>query len=107
MTRTHNKHVRLYADGVDISGYSRQVGALAWTFGADQDQSFTDQSKNVLVGQADIQAGTISAFLDNDAAGLYALASAGVGTRNLCVVIGANAAPVAGDAVFAPQPRSG
>jgi len=103
MARTHNKHVRLYVDGVDVSGYSRSVGALSWIYGAEQDQAFTDQSKNVLIGQADIQAGTISAFLDNDAAGLFNLASAGVGTRNLCVAIGANAAPVAGDNVFAWQ----
>lgn len=101
MTRTHNKHVRAYVDGVDLSGYSRQVGALSWMFGADPDAAFTDEVKNIVVGQCDIQAGTLNAFLDADAAGLYALGSGGYGTRNLLVAIGANAAPVQGDHVFA------
>jgi len=101
MTRTHNKHLRAYVDGVDLSGYSRQVGALAWTFGAEPDASFTDESKNIVMGQCDIQAGTLNAFLDSDAAGLYTLGSSGNGTRNLMVAIGANAAPAQGDHVFA------
>lgn len=103
MARTHIKHMRAYVDGVDLSGYSKQLGALAWMFGADAEQSLTDQCKNILVGQADIQAGTLNAFIDNDAAGLFALASAGNGTRNLCAVIGVNSEPVAGDPVFAWQ----
>lgn len=101
MTRTHNKHVRAYVDGVDLSGYSRTVGPLVWMFGAEPDASMTDGCKNIVVGQADIQAGTLNAFVDNDAAGLFALASGSTGTRNLLVAIGANAAPVAGDNVFA------
>jgi hypothetical protein len=70
-------------------------------FGADQDMSMTDECKNIVMGQADIQAGTLNAFLDNDAAGLFALANASSGTRNLLATIGTNAAPVAGDSVFA------
>ena len=101
MTRTHNKHVRVYIDGVDMSGQSRQIGPLGWTFGAEPDMAFTDECKNILVGQADIQAGTLNAFLDNDAANLFATVSAGSGTRNLLVAIGANAAPVAGNPIFA------
>lgn len=103
MTRTHNKHVRAYVDGVDLSGYSRQVGALVWTFDAEPDAAFSDEVKNILVGKCDIQAGTLNAFMDNDAAGLYALTNSGAGTRNLMVAIGANAAPVAGDNIFAWQ----
>jgi hypothetical protein len=99
--RTHQKHMRVYIDGVDVSGYSRSLGALAWLYGTEPDAAMTDQVKNVLVGQADIQAGPLNAFLDNDAAGLLALASSGNGTRNLLAVIGANAAPVAGDPCFA------
>jgi len=104
MTRTHNKHIRAYVDGVDISGYTRQIGALSWMFGAEPDAALTDECKNVLIGQADIQAGPINAFLDNDAAGLFVLAGSGTadhGTRNLMVAIGANATPAAGDPIFA------
>lgn len=103
MTRTHNKHIRVYANGVDLSGYGRSVGALEWTFDAEPDTAFTDGVKNVLIGKGNINAGPLSAFLDNDAAGLFAIASAGSQTVDYMVAIGANAAPVQGDNVFAWQ----
>jgi hypothetical protein len=99
MTRTHNKHVRVYVNGVDLSGYSRTIGPLAWMFGAEPDAAMTDGAKNIVIGQGDIQAGVLNAFLDNDAAGLFA--NKAQGTKNLLVAIGANAAPVAGDNIFA------
>jgi hypothetical protein len=104
MTRTHNKHIRAYVDGVDVSGYTRAVGTLGWVFDAEPDAAVTDEVKNILIGKCDIQAGAISAFLDNDTAGLFVLAGNDVadhGTRNIMVAIGANAAPVQGDNVFA------
>lgn len=99
MARTHNKHVRAYVNGYDLSGISRQVGPLAWTFGAEPDASFTDGSKNILIGQCDIQAGSLNAFLENNTADLFATQAQA--TRNLMVAIGANAAPVAGNPIFA------
>lgn len=104
MTRTHQKHARVYVDGVDVSGYARAVGALGWMFGAEPETSLTDTSKNIVMGQGEITAAPINAFLDNDAAGLFVLAgAAGVdkGTRHLMIPIGVNAAPVAGDPMFA------
>ena len=99
--RTHNKHIRAFMNGVDVSGYTRAVGSLDWSFGAEPDAAVTDEVKNILIGQGDIQAGGYSAFLDNDAAGLFTLASAGTQTINYMVAIGTNAAPVAGNPVFA------
>lgn len=101
MTRTHSKHVRVYANGVDISGYSRNVGVLSWEFEAQPDAAYTDECKNILPGVANIQAGPINAFLDNDAAGLFNLMSAGGLVTDLMLPIGINAAPAAGDPVFA------
>jgi len=98
MTRTHTKHVRVYCNGVDFSGYSRSVGTLTWSFGVSPDAAFTDECKNILVGQGDIQAGPISAFLDNDTAGLFA--NKAQGTKTLSVAMGSNAAPAVGDPVF-------
>lgn len=106
MSRTHIKHWRAYADGVDISGYTRQIGALSWMFDAEPDVALTDSIKNILIGKCEIQSGAINAFLDNDAAGLFALAGTGAndhGIRNVMYAMGANAAPVAGDNVFAWQ----
>ena len=88
----------------DVSGYSRSVGSLDWTFDAEPDAAFTDGVKNILIGKCNIAAGPYSAFLDNDAAGLFRLAgngSADHGTVDFMVAIGANAAPVNGDNIFA------
>jgi hypothetical protein len=99
MSRTHNKHIRVYVNGVDLSGYSRSVGTLSWMFGAQPDAAVTDECKNILIGQGDIQAAAINAFLDNDTAGLFA--NKAQGTKTLSVAIGNRAAPAAGDPVFA------
>lgn len=103
MTRVHNKHSRVYADGVDLSGYARSVGELAWNFPVTPDQAITDGCKNAIAGRAEISAGTINAFLDNDAAGLFVLARACTGTRDIMIPFGAGAAPAAGDPCFAWQ----
>jgi hypothetical protein len=90
-------------DGVDLSGYSRAIGALSQMFDAEPDAALTDGVKNILIGKGDIQAGPLNAFLENDAAGLFALAGSGGndhGTRLFTAVMGANAAPVAGNPVF-------
>lgn len=100
MTRTHLKHCRVYVDGVDLSGYSRSFGVLGWMADAEQDSALTDGVKNVLIGKPDITAGPLNTFLDNDAAGAFALLKSGTGTRLLTAVIGSNAAPVAGNPVF-------
>lgn len=99
MTRTHNKNIRIYCNGVDLSGYSRSVGELAWTFGVSPDAAITDECKNIIIGQADIQVSQINAFLDNDTSGLFANRAQGL--RNLMVAVGVGAAPVAGNPFFA------
>lgn len=104
MTRTHQKHIRAYTNGVDVSGYGRSVGSLDWTFDAEPDAAFTDGVKNILIGKGNIAAGPYSAFLDNDAAGLFSLAGSGSadhGTVDYLIAIGANAAPANGDPIFA------
>lgn len=99
MSRTHLKHYRAYVNGVDMSGYTRSFGALAWMFDAESDAALTDGCKNILIGKGDIQAGALNAFLDNDTAGLFAAQAQT--TRNLMIAIGVNAAPAAGDPIFA------
>lgn len=64
MARTHNKHIRVYVDGTDISGYARSVGPLAWTFDSEPDAAITDEVKNILVGKCNVSVGPYSAFLD-------------------------------------------
>lgn len=98
MTRTHQKHWRAYCNGVDLSGYTRQIGALSWVFDFETDAALTDGVKNGLIGKGNIQAGPLNAFLDNDAAGLWV--NRAQAERNVLFAMGANAAPAAGDHVF-------
>lgn len=99
--RTHQKHLRVYVDGLDLSGYTRSVGVLSQSFAAEPDAALTDECKNILVGQGEVTAGVINAFLSNDANGAHALLKNGFGTRDLLIAIGANAEPKDGDNVFA------
>ncbi len=101
MTRTHLKHFRVYADGYDLSGYERSLGAMGSTFEVSPDTAITDEVKNVIIGQPNISIAPINGFLDNDTAGKFNVMKAGNGTRTMMIPIGANAAPSAGNPVFA------
>lgn len=101
MTRINMKYRRAYVDGVDLSSYTSEVGELSYMHTVTLGRALSDGVLNGLSGQAEIKAGTLNAFLDNDSAGLHVLAKTGTGTRNLMVAFGTNAAPVAGDPIFA------
>lgn len=103
MTRTHTKHLRAYVDGVDLSGYSRSIGALGAMADASPDSAWTDEVKNVILGQTTIQVGDLNTILDNDTAGAFVTLKAGTGQRNLVIPIGVNASPTNGDPMFAWQ----
>lgn len=101
MTRINKKYTRVYSNGLDISGYSNEIGSLDWLYDASPNAAFSDQCKNAIAGKVTISAGSVNAFLDNDTAGLFAQMNAANGTRNLMVVHGTTAEPVAGNPVFA------
>jgi hypothetical protein len=102
MSRTNKKHMRIYIDGYDMSGYTRDAGTLGWAFDAQQDACLTDAVKNVLLGQPTISAGPINATFDNTAtSGMHVLHATPGGQDYVCVAIGTNAAPAAGDPFFA------
>jgi len=104
MTRTVTKHTRFYMDGYDLSGYSRSVGPLEVTFDTAEDAAFTDEVKNVLPGQANVNIGTLNGYFDNTAStGLHVVASGAGVIRNVMVPIGFLTAPAAGDPVFLGQ----
>ena len=101
MTRTHLKHVRVYMDGYDLSGYERSVGAMSQVFDVAPESAMSDGVQNIVMGRAAIGMPSFNGFLDNDAAGAFALSNASNGTRNVLVAIGTNAAPAAGNPIFA------
>lgn len=101
MTRTHQKHYRVYVNGVDLSGYERQIGQMGVAYETSPDAALTDAVKNVILGQADVTLASLNGFLDNDTAGKFNLLKAGNNTIDVMIPIGANTAPAAGDHVFA------
>ncbi len=101
MTRTHLKHCRVYMDGYDLSGYEKSIGEMSQVFEVSPETAFTDEAKNVILGQPTIGMPSYNGFLDNDTAGAFTLSKASNGTRSLLIAIGANAAPVAGNPIFA------
>jgi hypothetical protein len=88
-------------DGYDISGYANELSELAWTFPVTPQHAFSDACYNAIAGKPTISAGNVNSFLDNDAAGLTALAKSGAGTRVFTAAMGTNAVPAAGDPMFA------
>lgn len=103
--RTHRKNVRVYADGYDLSGYTRGIGPLAETYDEDGDFAFTDPVKGFLPGQAKLSLGTQNGLFDNTATvGLHAVLAGGAGSlHTVTVAMGIRAAPAAGDACYGAQ----
>lgn len=101
MTRINKRYTRVYSNGLDISGYSNEIGSLDWLYDASPNAAFSDGCKNAIAGKATVSAGSVNAFLDNDTAGLFVQTNAANGTRNLMVAFGTSAEPVAGNPVFA------
>lgn len=101
MARTHRKHTRLIVGGYDLSGDVRSIGALPWTFEADEGAALTDEVMNVLIGQPTIAPGVVNSFFNNAAAGVHTLFSGQGGEDQiLTALVGAGAAPLAGSPAF-------
>jgi hypothetical protein len=104
MSRTNKKWIRVYADGVDISGYIRDAGKLGEVGTTILDATLTDGVKNGLLSQTTIQAGPINAVLDNDGsvypAGMFSTLQPGGTAHVVSVAIGTLAAPTIGDPCF-------
>ncbi len=102
--RTLNKHSRIYMDGYDMSGYSRNIGELDWSFAELEGTAITDAVVGMLLGHATINPGTLNGNFDNTATvGLHVIANGAGVKRNLMIPIGIRAAPAAGDPVWCSQ----
>lgn len=96
--RTVAKWARVYMDGYDVSGYSRSLDTLKWSFDEADTTAMSETVKNALAAQASFGIGTLNGLFDNTAtSGLHALASGAGGTRRLVsVLIGDRAVPAQG-----------
>ena len=99
--RTLKRWTRVYADGYDLSGYSRSIGPLLTDFNAaDVTADMGDNVRGYLCDQPNISPGTLNAIFDNTATTGLKAAMSTPAVRNLMVPIGIRAAPAAGDPVF-------
>jgi hypothetical protein len=102
--RTMLRFGRIYINGRDLSGYTRSYGPLATVFEEGMDDAITKNVKGAMLGSANISMGTLNGLFDNTATiGIHAvLGTAGL-QRTVMIAQGIQAAPVAGDPVFAGQ----
>jgi hypothetical protein len=102
--RTVNKWIRVYADGYDLSGYSREIGPLLWSFDESELTCFSDAVKGVLPNHATLGIGTLNGVMDNTAtSGLHAVLNAPGTIRTVMIPVGIQAEPIQGDPVYMGQ----
>lgn len=103
--RTTSKYARVYVDGYDLSGYTRSIGPVTWSFAQVDCASMIDDLKGFLPGQPIVNVGALNAIYDNTATtGIQAIGSAGNGTqRTVLVPLGIRAVPAIGDPCFGGQ----
>lgn len=99
--RTLKRWTRVYIDGRDMSGYTREIGPLSVVYDEVEQLALSDGVRGALPNQPDISIGTLNGLFDNTAtSGIHAaLSSAGV-SRDVMVAVGIQAAPAEGDPVF-------
>jgi len=102
--RTKQKWFRLYADGYDLSGMSRDIGPFGLEHDAPDLTVWTDQVKGYLKGHTQTNLGAYNAVFDNTATtGLQAVLNASGQLRNVLIAMGIRAAPANGDPCFGGQ----
>jgi len=99
--RTLKRWARVYIDGYDMSGYTREIGPLGVTYDEVEQLALSDGVKGALPNHPEISIGTLNGLFDNTAtSGIHAvLGSAGV-SRDVLIAMGIRAVPAAGDPVF-------
>jgi hypothetical protein len=99
--RTAAKHTRVYAGGVDLSGYTRSIGPLSVEFDEASLVALTDGARGVLPDIGKIGVGTLNGVFDNTVtSGLHVLMNGAGAMRTMLVAIGIRAAPAQGDPAF-------
>ena len=98
--KTHSRHSRLYLDGIDLSGDSRQFGQVGVVYGEEDMTTWTDGVVNFQVkhGQAKLEG--YQAVLNNTAAVGSLTELSDQEEYILSLLLGIRAAPAAGDPAF-------
>lgn len=97
--RTVIKYANVFADGYDLTGYSRTFGPLTWSYTEADATTIGDSVKNALPDVATVNVGAISAVLDNTTNASHDRLN-GQRTSTILIPIGGRAAPAQGDPCF-------
>jgi len=104
--RTIEKYKRVYVDGYDLSGHTRSIGPLSWSYDEGIDNPLSASVTGVWLGQASISPGTLNALYDNTAlTGIRARLETSDAEREVLVAQGIQAVSAAGDPCFMSQCR--
>lgn len=99
--RTLKRWSRVYIDGFDVSGNTREIGPLSWAYPEVDLVALQDPVKGSLPDTAEIGIGTLNGLFDNTATyGIHsALKTVGV-SRDVLIAVGIQAVPAKGDPCF-------
>ena len=96
-----NRWSRLYADGYDLSGYTREFGELQWEYDEHEDRNLAASIKGYLPGMARTSPGTVNGIFDNTAtSGLHVVASGAGVQRTVMIPVGIRGVPAVGDPTY-------
>lgn len=98
--RTVSKFCKVYVGGFDITGYTRSIGSLDWSFDEADLTTIGDSVKGYLPNLANISMGVLNTVLDNTATTGMIAALSTPGPRGVMVAVGDRAAPALGNPVW-------
>lgn len=98
--KTHPRHFRLYADGMDLSGDTRGVSSFGMTYQEDAVTGWSEGVENYTLGQLSIFINGYSAVFNN-ATGRSFTELKDNESYVVCLPMGIRAAPAYGDPAFA------
>jgi len=101
LTRTTQRWARVYINGYDMSGYSRSLGTLDWTFDEANLTALSDAAKGYLPYLCEMTPTMLNGNFDNTAtSGLHVIANSPGVSRVVSIPFGMNAEPAQGDYVY-------
>jgi len=98
--RTVSRWARIYINGYDVSGYTRSLSPLDYTYDEADLTALSDAAKGYLPSMANVGIGTVNANFDNTATvSVHAINSPG-SSNNIIIPIGDRAEPAQGVPVY-------
>lgn len=98
--RTTNRWLRIWMDGLDLSGDASGIGELEWSYEDTPEGALSWAIKGCLPGQPTIKAGAINGYLNSTAGAIHGLAAGEGVERTLMVALGIRADPALGDPLW-------